>query len=83
MQERAGWTREQCMDKLRDNTAAAIEAIQAVPDAQLEEPVAVPMGDGEMSLLLGAWVLMVYRTFISRFAQINYIQTLYGDFDFH
>jgi len=26
---------------------------------------------------------MTYRTFISRMAQINYIQTLYGDFESH
>lgn len=82
MQERAGWTREETLKKLRANTQTALEAIRALPVEELEKPVHLPMGGGT-TLPLGAWVLMAYRTFVSRFAQINYIQTLYGDFEFH
>jgi hypothetical protein len=38
---------------------------------------------GEVAMPLSAWIMLAYRTFVSRFAQINYIQTLYGDFGFH
>lgn len=83
-QERAGWTREETFEKLRANTQAALEAIRALPDEELEKPFTLPIGaKGDMTLPLAAWVLMAYRTFVSRFAQINYIQTLYGDFEFH
>lgn len=81
-QERAGWTREQTMEHLHANTDAVIEAIRQVPDEMIEQPLHLPMGGG-MTMPLGAWMLMVYRTFTSRMAQINYIQTLYGDFESH
>ena len=82
MQERQGWTREETLERLRINTQVALDAIRALPEAALEKPLHLPMGGGT-TLPLGAWVLMAYRTFVSRFAQINYIQTLYGDFEFH
>lgn len=82
-QERQDWTREQCLEKLRANTTAAIEAIRALPDNDLEKPVHLPYGEDGLTLPLGAWLMIAYRTFVSRFAQINYIQTLYGDFEFH
>jgi hypothetical protein len=81
-QERIAWSRDECVEKLRANTEAAIEAIRAVPDERLEEPLHLPMGGG-MTLPLGVWMLMIYRTFAARTAQINYIQTLYGDFESH
>lgn len=81
--ERENWTRENCLEKLHSNTAAAIEAIRATPDEDLEKPVTLPFGERGMTLPLGMWTLMAQRAFISRFAQINYIQTLYGDFEGH
>ena len=81
--ERENWTREQCLEKLQSNTAAAIEAIRATPDEDLEKPVTLPFGERSMTLPLEMWTLMAHRTFVSRFAQINYIQTLYGDFEGH
>lgn len=84
MQERDGWSREETFEKLRANTQAALEAIRALPDKELEKPFTLPIGAAsDMTLPLAAWVLIAYRTFVSRFAQINYIQTLYGDFEFH
>ena len=81
--ERENWTRDECLEKLRANTKALLEAIRALPDEDLEKPVSMPNGDGSEALTIGAWMMVVYRTFVSRFAQINYIQTLYGDFEFH
>lgn len=81
-QERAGWSREQALEHLKANTSKLIEFINAMPEEKLDEPVTLPMGGG-MTLPTGAWLMMAYRSFMSRTAQINYIQTLYGDFDRH
>ena len=81
-QERANWTREETLQHLHSNTEQVIAAIRAISDEQLEAPLHLPMGGG-MTMPMGAWTLMVYRTFTSRMAQINYIQTLYGDFESH
>jgi hypothetical protein len=59
-----------------------LEEVQKLSDEKLDEPLTLPMGGG-MTLPVGAWLMMAYRSFISRTAQINYIQTLYGDFDRH
>ncbi len=80
--ERAAWTRDECLEKLRANTDAAIAAIRDVSEEELLQPMKMPIG-GEITLPLGIWVMMTYRTFMSRTAQINYIQTLYGDFESH
>jgi hypothetical protein len=53
-----------------------------MPDEKLEEPLTLPMGGGT-TLPWGAWILMAYHSFMARAAQINYIQTLYGDFERH
>jgi hypothetical protein len=81
-EESAHWTREEAMQHLRTNTDAVLAAISALPEEQLETPLHLPMGGG-MTMPLGGWIMMVYRTFTSRMAQINYIQTLYGDFESH
>lgn len=81
-QARAGWTREDTIEHLNRNTEQMIAAIRALPDEELSEPIHLPMGGG-MTMPLAGWIMMAYRTFTSRFAQINYIQTLYGDFESH
>ena len=80
--ERAAWTREDAFKHLAENTRQLIEEINNLPDEKLNEPLTLPMGGG-MTMPVGAWTLMAYRSFMSRTAQINYIQTLYGDFDRH
>ena len=80
--ERQNWTREQCLQKLQDETDTLFEQIRALPDEDLARVVTLPLGGG-LTLPLAGWIMMVYRTYISRFAQINYIQTLYGDFEPH
>lgn len=81
-EERANWSREEALGHLKANTEALLEAVKALPEEKLDEPVTLPMGGG-MTLPQGAWILMAYRSAMSRTAQINYIQTLYGDFESH
>ena len=80
--ECADWTREHAMKTLDENTQKLYEAIDELSEDELAQPVTMEIGAG-MTMPLGAWILMANRSFISRFAQINYIQTLYGDFDSH
>jgi hypothetical protein len=81
-QERAAWTRDDALKYLESSTQQMLEEVQKLSDEKLDEPLTLPMGGG-MTLPVGAWLMMAYRSFISRTAQINYIQTLYGDFDRH
>lgn len=81
-QARANWTREETVEHLNRNTEQMIAAIRALPDEELNQPIHLPMGGG-MTMPLAGWIMMSYRSFTSRFAQINYIQTLYGDFESH
>ncbi len=80
--ERASWTREDALHHLEKNMRQFVEAVEQFPDEKLDEPLSLPMGGG-MTMPWGAWMLMAYRSFSARAAQINYIQTLYGDFDRH
>lgn len=80
--ERATWNREDAVSHLETNHAALLQAIESASDEDLAKPVTMAMGGG-LTLPLAGWAMMSYRTYISRFAQINYIQTLYGDTDSH
>ena len=80
--ERADWTREDATKHLQENTAVLLETLRDTPDDVLKQPLHLPIGGG-MTMPLGGWAMMANRTFTSRMAQINYIQTLYGDFDSH
>ena len=81
-EERAAWSREDALAALETNHAALIAAIEGCSDEGLAQPVTLMMGGG-MTLPLAGWAMIAYRSYISRFAQINYIQTLYGDFEGH
>ena len=81
-EQRADWSRTDALDWMQTNHGSLITQIQTLTDEQLGEMVTMPMGGG-MTLPLAAWIMMIYRSYISRFAQINYIQTLYGDFEPH
>lgn len=80
--ERADWTREQALEKLEAGTRELLAAIEELSEDELDQDVTMTM-HGSITKPLAAWIMQAYRTFISRFAQINYIQTLYGDSDFH
>lgn len=81
-QERAGWSKEEALAQLETNFEALVAALEEAPEEELARPVTMSLGGGTTMPLAG-WVMMAYRTFISRYAQINYIQTLYGDFEMH
>ena len=80
--ERADWTKDDALAAMNTNSAALYTAIGTLSEDDLAQPVTMPMGGG-MTMPLGAWVMMAYRSFVSRMAQINYIQTLYGDTESH
>ncbi|MBW3635453.1 MAG: DinB family protein [Armatimonadetes bacterium] len=80
--QRAGWSKADVMQHLETNHGALIAAIEGLSEEDLGRIVTMPMGGG-MTMPLAAWMMMAYRTYISRFAQINYIQTLYGDTEMH
>ncbi len=76
------WSREDALSALETNHATLLSAIENCPDAEFSTPITLSLGGG-MTLPLAGWAMMSYRTYISRFAQINYIQTLYGDTESH
>ena len=78
-EERASWTRDECLQHLQTNMESASTAIRALSPEQLAEPLTLPMGGG-MTLPMGAWwMAIINRSLTARMGQINYIQTLYGD----
>ena len=80
--ERANWSKADAIAAMNTNSATLYTAIGTLSEDDLAQPVTMPMGGGT-TMPMGAWIMMAYRAFISRFAQINYIQTLYGDTESH
>ena len=80
--EREGWTREHAREMLDTNAAALKEALESCGDEELSLPITMPIRGG-FTMPLSGWAMLAHRTYVARFAQINYIQTLYGDFDPH
>jgi hypothetical protein len=65
---------------LRKNTAELLKAMRETPDARLEEPIELPWG--------ATWRLvdvmnMHFWNLTYHVGQINYIQTMLGDFEMH
>ena len=79
---RADWTREYALEQLEANTSELIAVVEELSDEDLAQNLKMTLHDAE-PMPIAAWIMMAYRAFVSRYAQINYIQTLYGDFDFH
>lgn len=80
--QRAAWSKQDALDALETNHSALLKAIETLSDEELAQPITLAMGGG-MTMPLAGWTMMAYRTYTSRFAQINYIQTLYGDMESH
>ena len=80
--ERANWNKADATNAMNAASTALHAALENLSDEDLSAPTHMPIGGG-MTMPLGAWIMMAYRSFISRFAQINYIQTLYGDTESH
>jgi hypothetical protein len=81
-EERTDWTREIALAKLETATQKLLSELENLSEEELAQDVTMTM-HSEVTMPLAAWIMLAYRTFVSRFAQINYIQTLYGDFGFH
>jgi hypothetical protein len=67
---------------MEKNYADFLAAWENISEEDLQKPVTMPFGPG-MTAPFGVWAMIPYRACVSRFAQINYIQTLYGDFEGH
>ena len=80
--ERANWTRQDALTHIETNYSRFKAALEPLTDEQLATPITMPMGGG-ITAPMALWIMMAYRSSISRFAQINYIQTLYGDLESH
>jgi hypothetical protein len=80
--ERSGWTRTEALTHFEMGWSHFKGALESLSEEQLAKPVTLPIRGG-MTAPLAVWSIQAYRTCISRFAQINYIQTLYGDTDSH
>ena len=80
--ERAGWTREIALEKLQSATRDLLASVEELSEEDLAKDITMTMHEA-ITMPLAAWTMLAYRTFVSRMAQINYIQTLYGDFAFH
>lgn len=81
-QQRADWNKADALDWMQTNHDALIKQIEGLTEEQLNQPVTLTLR-GETTRTLASWAMIIYRAYVSRFAQINYIQTLYGDFDIH
>ncbi len=82
-EESAGWTREIALAAMETNSAALVAAIESLSEEQLATPVTLQFGGSDTTNPLGEWIMIAYRACLARYAQINYIQTLYGDFEAH
>ncbi|RYG75296.1 DinB family protein [bacterium] len=78
----AGWGKDEAVAAMEANYAAYLKAWESITPEDLEAPITMPFGPG-MTAPLGVWAMLPNRTCTVRFGQINYIQTLYGDFEGH
>jgi hypothetical protein len=65
---------------LREGNAKLLEMIRAMPDEKLAEQIHLPWGD---IWRLAEVANMHYWNLVYHVGQINYIQTLLGDFEMH
>lgn len=77
-QERAAWSRQEAMTHMELNYSKFKAALEPLTDDELNAPLTMPMGGGTTAPI-SFWIMTTYRNLVARFAQINYIQTLYGD----
>lgn len=67
---------------LEHGTDRLVSAIEAFPDAHLEETLLLPFGGG-MEKSFAEVMLIPYWNMTYHLGQINYVQTLYGDREHH
>lgn len=72
-------TLEKATARLRETAQALAEAIEAIPDGEMDQSIDAPWGPYSLArCCVHAYWNMVYHE-----GQINYVQTLYGDFEEH
>ena len=81
-QQRAGWSRQDALTHMETNWSAFKATVEGMTDEQLATPLTMPFNGGTTAPM-AFWIMTAYRNLVSRFAQINYIQTLYGDHESH
>lgn len=81
--ERSQWkTLDECERVCRENTAKLCEIIRSYPDEDLGIMIHIPFGGG-MDRSLADVAMFHLWNLNYHLGQINYIQTLYGDYEMH
>jgi uncharacterized damage-inducible protein DinB len=75
-------TREKVAARLRETSATLAQTIRALPEDALSAPVELPWNRG-VTRSLAECCFHAYWNMAYHEGQINYIQTMYGDFDQH
>lgn len=74
-------TREEALRLLDENQRAYFEWLDDLTPERLDSPMNLPFGMGAMPTRIGIEVMALHVNWHT--AQINYIQTIYGDQDWH
>ncbi len=81
--ERCAWkTLDECERVCRENSEVLYSVIRAIPEADMQKKVPLPFGGG-MEPTLAEIMLFHYWHCTYHLGQVNYIQTLYGDYENH
>jgi hypothetical protein len=79
--ERQFTTREQVLELLEENSDAYVAFLESLTPEQLETPMQLPFGMGHAPIGIGLSFPPGHTRVHT--AQIEYIQTIYGDHDWH
>jgi hypothetical protein len=79
--ERKFTTRDQVLEFLEKNSADYIAWLESLPPERLEQLVEAPFGLGQVSVAMG--LSFMPQHVLWHVAQMEYIQTVYGDHDWH
>lgn len=77
---RQGWSVADCERVLADNSKRFFEVVQDFPDADLQATLFLPFAGGFESSYAEI-MLYPYWNAVYHLGQVNYIQTLYGDWE--
>jgi len=74
-------SREEVLDLLDANSQAYLSWLDELTEERLNSPMELPFGMGTIPVSLGITFMALHLQWHT--AQINYIQTIYGDHDWH
>ena len=78
--ERAKWSVDECEQHCKANNEIYFELVKNLPDSELGKEIDMPWGE---TATIGDAIGFQYWNLVYHQGQINYIQTLYGDFEHH